>query len=402
MTEAKTKRIQQRDVPTLPDGKYSIGEGLILRIQGGRRRFIFRYQLAGKRREIGLGSASDITIARAKQIALRLRQEIAEGRDPLETLRKQETEKAARTFDEVFPEAVAATASVRQWKNAKHAAQWTSTLRTYASPVLGQMPIDQITRDDVLRVLQPIWTEKPETASRLRGRLERVFSYAIWCGEYTHSNPAAYKDCLDMVLPSVSAITEVKHQTAMTVEEAAEVAEKFWAKGAISHLAVLFGLLTALRAQEFVLARWEEIDLAEKTFSVPRERQKVDQGGPFRVPLSEQALAVLEKVAVADPGRTGFIFKSPTSTKTGAISLETPRVILCKNLPRPVTMHGCRSTFRDWAEETGENHRAAEKCLMHATGSAVEQAYQRSDLFDRRREILQRWADTILPMAKIA
>lgn len=364
MTEAKTKRIQQRDVPTLPDGKYSIGEGLILRIQGGRRRFIFRYQLAGKRREIGLGSASDITIARAKQIALRLRQEIAEGRDPLETLRKQETEKAARTFDEVFPEAVAATASVRQWKNAKHAAQWTSTLRTYASPVLGQMPIDQITRDDVLRVLQPIWTEKPETASRLRGRLERVFSYAIWCGEYTHSNPAAYKDCLDMVLPSVSAITEVKHQTAMTVEEAAEV--------------------------------------AEKTFSVPRERQKVDQGGPFRVPLSEQALAVLEKVAVADPGRTGFIFKSPTSTKTGAISLETPRVILCKNLPRPVTMHGCRSTFRDWAEETGENHRAAEKCLMHATGSAVEQAYQRSDLLDRRREILQRWADTILPMAKIA
>lgn len=187
MTEAKTKRMQQRDVPTLPDGKYSIGEGLILRIQGGRRRFIFRYQLASKRREIGLGSASDITIARAKQIALRLRQEIAEGRDPLETLRKQETEKAARTFDEVFPEAVAATASVRQWKNAKHAAQWTSTLRTYASPVLGQMPIDQITRDDVLRVLQPIWTEKPETASRLRGRLERVFSYAIWCGEYTHT-----------------------------------------------------------------------------------------------------------------------------------------------------------------------------------------------------------------------
>ena len=120
---APKKRIQQRDVQTLPDGKHSLGEGVSLRIQGGRRRFVFRYQLAGKRREIGLGSASDITIARAKAIALRLRQEIAEGRDPLETLRRQEDEKAARTFDEVYPEAVAATASVRQWKSEKHAAQ---------------------------------------------------------------------------------------------------------------------------------------------------------------------------------------------------------------------------------------------------------------------------------------
>lgn len=223
---APKKRIQQRDVQTLPDGKHSLGEGVSLRIQGGRRRFVFRYQLAGKRREIGLGSASDITIACAKAIALRLRQEIAEGRDPLETLRRQEDEKAARTFDEVYPEAVAATASVRQWKSEKHAAQWTATLRTYASPVIGQMPIDQITRDDILRVLRPIWTEKPETASRLRGRLERIFSYAIWRGDYTHSNPATFKGCLDMILPSVSTISEVKHQTAMTIEEAIEVAEK--------------------------------------------------------------------------------------------------------------------------------------------------------------------------------
>ncbi len=399
---APKKRIQQRDVQTLPDGKHSLGEGVSLRIQGGRRRFVFRYQLAGKRREIGLGSASDITIARAKAIALRLRQEIAEGRDPLETLRRQEDEKAARTFDEVYPEAVAATASVRQWKSEKHAAQWTATLRTYASPVIGQMPIDQITRDDILRVLRPIWTEKPETASRLRGRLERIFSYAIWRGDYTHSNPATFKGCLDMILPSVSTISEVKHQTAMTIEEAIEVAEKLWIKGAISHLAVLFGLLTALRAQEFVLARWEEVDLTEKILCVPRDRQKIDQGAPFRVPLSTQALAVLEKVAVSDPGRTGFIFKSPAGSKTGAISLGTPRIMLHKTLPRPVTMHGCRSTFRDWAEESGENHKAAEKCLMHSTGSAVEQAYQRSDLLDRRREIIQRWADAILPMDKIA
>lgn len=396
-------KVTQKTIASLPEGIHRIDAGLYIRARGEGRYFFFKYQSAGKRREIGIGAFPAFSLSRAKAVAVAMRQAVAEGRDPRGVLGQPVAveDKDELTFDDVWPEAVDATEQVRQWKNEKHKWQWRRNIEMYASPVIGKKPISEITRDDLIAVLQPLWATKTDTASKLRGKLERVFAYAIFKGLYSGPNPAVYRGNLDMVLGAPSKVFQKKHREAMTLEETQEVCRVFWQRGAVSHLAIIFGILTALRAKEFCYARWEEIDWDEKIFSVPPERMKVRQEYPHRVPLSRQAIAVLERCRIANPEMQGYVFKGLVSCKLPEaerpINAQTPGVILNKFMDRHVTMHGCRSTFRDWCEETGQNWSAAEKALMHETGSKVVRAYQRSDLLDIRRELMQQWADAVLP-----
>lgn len=394
-----TMKITQKNLSDLPDGVHLIEVNFYIRVRGNKRTFFFAYQKDGKRKEIGLGGAQRTTLALAKERATKLRLDLMNGNEP--TLKEKEApvaQDSGRTFNEIYKEAIETMDGVKRWKNEKHRRQWYTTIETYACPFIGRMKIKDVTRDDIIAVLKPIWNTKTETASRVRARLERIFSYAIFKHEYFGANPAVYRDNLDMVFAPSAKIQNVKHMEAMTLKEAQKYVAFAIASGTMGHLATIFGMLTALRANEFIRARWEEIDLDNFLWTVPPERRKIAREFPMRVPLSEQAHAILVHLAkrFTEEKPAGFIFFSEVA-KNGHLSLETPRMMLRKVLKRPVTMHGCRSTFRDWAEETGQNSTATERCLMHEEPNKTTRAYQRSDLLEKRRPLMQAWADAIFP-----
>lgn len=378
-------KITQRDINQLPEGVYKIDTGLYLRVRGKYRNFYLKAQVDGARREIGLGSSTEMSLSVAKAKALKIKAQIANGEFKLEKPAKK-VEQKEMSFSEVSEKAIEAIKNARRWKNAKHAHQWVQTVNDFAVPVLGKMPISQITRDDILDVITPIWETKTETASRLLGRLERIFDYATFKGLYTMPNPARWKGNLDMILPPPRKVKQAVHHAAMTTEEAQGVAARYLDSDFMSHKAILFGLLTATRVSEFINARWDEFDFANQVWLVPPERRKDGKNYPHRVPLCKQAIQMLETIEQ----KGDLVFVNENGVRLNA---ETPRLILMKLLKRKVTMHGCRSTFRDWCAESGKDPILAEKSLMHATGNEVEQAYQRSDLLEQRRVLMQEWAD---------
>ncbi len=378
-------RVTQKEIPSLPEGVHRIESGLYLRVRGKYRSFFAKFQINGKRREYAIGPAGEFSLAAAKRVLAKVKGQLAEGIDPWE---KRKAEKAPRpkTFADYAELAITAIESARRWKNAKHAAQWRSTVRTYANPVFGKKPVGEVTRDDVLAVLSEIWETKTDTASRLRGRLETIFDQAIFEGVHPGPNPAHWRGNLNRTLPPVRRIHTVKHQEAMTLEEAREVVRYVSGSRFVSHQALLFGMLTASRVNEFTGAKWEEVDLVKAVWSCPRRKD----GKPFphRVPLSSQALELLNGLE----RKNEYIFPGPSGAP---LCIDTCRVTLRRIIKRPVTMHGCRSTFRDWCEETGVPWVLAEKSLMHTTGSEVERAYQRSDLLEQRRPVMQAWTDAL-------
>lgn len=345
----------------------------------------------GKRRDYAIGSAADVPLAVAKARLVKLRADILEGQDPwaIKEARKREAAEVSLTFGVYSKTAIDAIANARRWRSDKHRAQWYSTIETYAGAAFGDRPLRDITRDDVLRVLEPIWETKSETASRVRGRLEAIFDQAIYDGLHPGPNPAAWRGQLDRCLPPPTKVRSVRHREAMTMDEAREAVEYLQGSPYVSHQAILFGLLTAARVNEFLYADWSEIDLDRAVWSCPR--RKDGKPYPHRVPLSRQALALLESL----PSRSGPLFPAPHAEH---LSIDTCRVILQRIVKRKVTMHGCRSTFRDWAEEAGIDWRLAERSLMHTVGGEVERAYQRSDMIEQRRPVMQQWADAILPI----
>ena len=380
--------ITSRDINKLPDGKHRIERGLYLKVRydGKQRQYLFRF--AG--REKVIGSAFDISFNDAKRIAAKLRLDIAEG-NVNEAMAPREAVEHERepTFAEIAKAAIDATEKARRWKNEKHASQWRNTIATYAIPVLGNKKISKITRADILKVIGPIWEEKSDTASRIQGRLERIFEYATFIGVYDKPNPARWKGNLDMVLAPISKVKTLKHHEAMTMDEARAFAKIATEQSYRSYQAVLFGLLTACRVQEFLFAKWNEIDMEQAVFSVPPERRKDRRPYPHRVPLSRQALELLSELDQS----TEYVFPGRLGAR---MSVDTCRITLQRVIGRPVTMHGCRSTFRDWAAENGKDRILAEKSLMHTTGNEVEEAYQRSDLLEQRRGLMQEWADSLL------
>ena len=380
---------KQSDVLKLKDGEYSFSDGvyLIVRYEGRSRVWIIQTKVNGKRFRRSLGDATLMTLAQAKIEALKLKARLLEGDTQTQNEAKAaQTAPKVRTFSSIYIEAIKAKRDVARWKNEKHAAQWVSTIETYALPVLGRLDVAEINREDVLTVLRPIWQTKTETASRLRSRIEIILDWCIRRGYRTKENPARWRGGLEFDLPSQGKIQTVKHHEAITVTEIRALIPRLLKSK--SGKAILFGILTASRVQEFAAAEWSEVDFKKKVWSVPPERRKDGKPYPHRVPLSSQTLEILRSLPTGD----GCIFEGLHSKH---INLETPRLMLKKMTGRAVTMHGCRSTFRDWCAETMQNPTLAEKALMHATGNEVAQAYQRSDLLEQRRPLMQAWADAL-------
>lgn len=389
-THTNMAKVTAKNIFTLPEGRHSVAPNLNLRVRDGKRTYVLRYCIGGKRKDKHLGSADDLSLTEAKRLADKLRSELAEGKLP-QTARDKLAEKLkeadAPTFEKYALEAIEKIASVRVWKNAKHKAQWFATVRAYAFPVLGKKKLSEIKKADVLEVLRPIWSTKTETASRVRGRLENIFSYAVTDG-LMEFNPAIWRGNLDRDLPPPSKIQIVEHHEAMPLEVLQEKISCFYPADTRTRQVILFTILTASRVGESVPARWDEIDWENRIWSVPPERRKDQKPYPHRVPLSDQAIELLN--SVEKKGEEIFCFNADNLGSRYSLAH-----LLQQMTNTTATMHGFRSTFRDWAAENGVPDTIAEKCLMHVTGNAVVQAYQRSDLLEQRREVMQAWADAV-------
>jgi integrase len=370
-------------------GRYGDGWGLILDVIGkDRKNWLFRFTLAGRERWMGLGSARDVSLAEAREKAQAARALVKSGIDPIDHRNGKAQEQAAKvTFNEAAALYIAAHESA--WRNRKHGQQWRNTLATYAAPVLGALAVADIEVNLVLRTLQPVWNAKPETASRVRSRIELVLDYARTRGWRNGENPARWRGNLKLLLPRKPKLQRVQHHAAVDWREApafmAELREHGDMMGAG---ALTLAILTAARSNEVRGARWAEVDLERAVWTIPGSRMK--SGREHRVPLSPPALAILHAQAALQDGSglvfAGLRFGVPMSDMTISSPLRAMGL-------GDLTVHGFRSTFRTWAAEaTDYPSHVVEQALAHAIGSAVEKAYQRGDLFTKRTALMTEWA----------
>jgi integrase len=369
-------------------GTYADGNGLSLRIDDkGYRRWIWRGQVNGKSLVRGLGGYPAVPLAEARKAAARVRADAKAGQlegappapEPAPTVHTVPT----------FSEASAAVIALRKptWKNWKHGAQWVRTLNQYVVPTIGDMPVDEITAADVLDVLEPIWTEKPETASRVRQRMETVMD---WCVGHGHrqDNPAGRH--ILKILPSTKRMKA--HHKALSHADVPATLRKVGLSTCypLTKLAFRLLVLTATRSGEVRNTDWSEIDWESATWTIPGERMKA--GKEHRIPLSDKAMDTLRD-AWGISGPDGLLFPAP---RTGKALSDMALTQLLRRLDIPSTVHGFRSSFRDWAaEQSGASWAVCESALAHTIGNGVEQAYMRSDLFDKRRDLMQAWADYV-------
>lgn len=382
-------KITSKNVFTVEDGNHTVAPNLILVVRGNTRRFVFRYSENGKRTDKALGPARKLSLSDAKALADELRSKLALGEEIKTRRERKEKENTPDmpVFKTYAIETIDRLQEVKRWRNKKHAQQWRNTIEQYAFPFIGEKPINEITREDVLNILKPIWLEKNETASRVRGRLENILAYAVTDG-ILPSNPAAWRGNLDRYLAPQSKVKVVKHHEAMPFEQLQEKVKCLIPANNRTRQVILFTILTASRIGESVPACWNEIDFKNRVWSVPPERRKDGKPFPHRVPLSTQAIDLLNSIE-----RQGEkIFEDPDRKASSRYSLTG---LLKRMTGTDATMHGFRSTFRDWCAENGVPEILAEKSVMHQTGNAVVQAYQRSDLLEQRREVMQRWADAV-------
>ena len=378
----KINRLNARAVATITKrGRHADGGGLYLSISpNGGRRWVFLYRWLGKPTEIGFGSARDVTLARARELAAQARAKLAEGGNPREARRPSE----AATFGDCADRLVEAMRP--SWRNARHIAAWEMTLRNYAAP-LRRLPVDKIVTDDVLSVLKPHWNEKPETASRLRGRIERVLDAAKAQGLRAGENPARWRGHLDQLLPKRQSITR-GHYAAMHYDDVPTFMSRLRSKHSTAALALEFVVLTAARCGEAVGARWQEFDLENAMWTVPVSRMKA--GREHRVPLSQRALTILKVMLEHRDG--DFVFPSARHPGKSLAVRTLWRVIRGMQI-RDATVHGFRSAFRDWAAEcTNFPSEVCEAALAHSVANKVEAAYRRGDLFEKRRKLMEAWA----------
>jgi integrase len=360
--------------------------GLYLQVKpNGARSWLLRYTALGKAHWHGLGAARDVGLKEARQAAEDMRTDIRRGRDPVAERRAAKAAVAPRsvpTFEWCAAEYIASHEA--GWKNSKHRDQWESTLKTHAGPILGKLAVDRIGVDEVYGVLDPIWRTLPETASRLRGRIESVLGWAAAKGYRDGENPARWKGgALEHLLPAIGRVRKVQPRASVPYAECPPLMTKLAALDSVSSRALRFTILTAVRTSEALEARWTEFDLAARTWTIPAERMKA--GVEHTVPLTDEAIALL-----GDPAKTGFIF--PGARPRKPLSNMAMLMVLRGIRDDGSTVHGFRSSFRTWAAESGHPREVAEMCLAHATGSAVELAYQRSDYLAQRRIIIDGWA----------
>ena len=368
--------------------------GLALTVhKGGSRSWVLRYQVAGRRRDLGLGAVDLFSLAQAREAAREARAKIARGIDPINdrrALRSQiiASQIGARTFSEAATKYV--DSHEAGWRNAKHVQQWRNTLRKYAYPVLGQMLVRDIGLPHIRRVLEPIWTTKTETASRLRGRLEAILNSSMVDEERSGPNPARWKGHLATVLPAPKKISKTVHHPALPFSDLPEFMARLDKQVGTGAAALAFTVLTAGRSGEVRAATWPEFDLTARTWTIPASRMKAKR--EHRVPLSDRAMAILmhqKSIAMNE-----YVFPSPRATVLSDMSLTA----VLRRMEVPAVPHGFRSTFRDWcAESTDFSPEVAEMALAHTIGNKVEAAYRRGDLFEKRKELMQAWAEYALP-----
>ena len=373
LTQLQLKRASRR-------GLYADGGGLYLQItKHGSRSWVFRYKRDGRSRMMGLGSLAVVDLREARELALAARKELHAGIDPL-AARAGTRAVAVKTIS--FDGATAAflDAHSAAWRNAKHVQQWRNTLATYASPILGALPVRDIDTGLVMRVLTPIWQAKPETASRLRGRIEAVLGWAAVHGYRAGDNPARWKDHLQRLLPAKGKLRAVRHYAALPYAELPAFLVQLRQQASLAARCLEFLILMATRTSEVIKATAAEFDLTAKVWSIPASRMKA--GREHRIPLAERAIELLGALP-PDPAARVF----PRS-QTALLKLIRKRMRRTN-----ITSHGFRSTFRDWAaEHTNYPNHVVEQALAHTIGNAVEAAYRRGDLFDKRRRLMDDWA----------
>lgn len=369
--------------------------GLYLKITGNSRRWALRAVVAGKRRNIGLGSYPTITLAQAREKAKEAHELISRGIDPIEekkkVLREVELERTKGvTFDVAAQKFIESKEA--EWKNDKHRAQWSSTLKTYASPVIGKMPVKDIDKTHILAILDPIWRVKTETAKRVRGRIEQVIDWSIYHGYRDQENPARWKGHLEIALPKPSKIAKVEHHPAVQWEQAPLFIKELLKKRGVSAKALLFHILTVARASEVRFTTWDEIDFKKKQKFISAEKMKMDKD--HLIPLSRQAIELLENIKKKEG--TDYIF---TTAKLKPLS-DMAMTELMRGMGfrdrdgRMAVPHGFRSTFTDWASETTDYPSEVIKMAKaHAIADKTEQAYRRGALLKKREALMQDWAD---------
>lgn len=370
-------------------GYYCDGGGLYVQVSPAlTKSWIFRFRWGTKQREMGLGSLDFVSLAEAREKATQTRRQVASGIDPIEDRRTEKATRALKALSTLtFDDAIKAYLEAHgdSWKNAKHRSQWENTLATYASPVVGKLSVDSINLEHVLRVLEPIWKSKNETASRLRGRIESVLDWCTVRKFRSGDNPARWKGHLDQLLPAPSKVQAVIHHPALPIDEMQTFMAQLRQREGIAARALEFAILNASRSGEVRGARWDEIDLTTGVWVIPGERMKA--GREHRVPLSDAALNLLKKTHRIE----GVELVFPSSK--GALLSDMSLTAVMRRMGVNAVPHGFRSTFRDWAaERTHHAREVVEMALAHTIGNKVEAAYRRGDLFEKRRLLSEDWS----------
>jgi integrase len=384
LTALAVRRISKR-------GMHGDGHGLYLQVaEGGSKSWVLRYKVNGRPRHFGLGALHAVPLAQARIRAADARRLLLDGHDPIAA--RHAARAAARlanartmTFDECAEAYIEAHRA--GWKNAVHAAQWSSTLKMYVSPVFGSLPAQAIDTALVMRVIEPLWVKKPETAGRLRGRIESILDWARVRGYRTGENPARWKGHLDHLLPARNKVRKVEHHAALPYAEMGDFMIDLRQVDSVPARALEFAILTAARTGEVIGATWSEVDFTNAVWTIPGERMK--GGKAHRVPLSDAALALLKgRQAISSEG---YVFPGRNGGKP--LSNMALLMMLRRMKRGDLTGHGFRSTFRVWcAEQTNFPSEVAEAALAHTVSDKVIAAYVRTTFFDRRRKLMQAWA----------
>jgi integrase len=387
-------------------GMYADGGGLYLRVtREGTKNWVFRFMLNGRPRWMGIGPLALYGLQEVRGKALDARRLRHEGIDPIEARRAgrmQERLEAAKAI--TFKQCADSYIKTHRvsWRNAKHAAQWEAMLATYAEPIIGALPVQAVDTALVMKVLEqevcaapdkpsaPLWTVRPETASRLRGRMESILDWAKVRGHREGENPARWRGHLDKLLPARAKVRKVEHHAALPYNELPDFMTALRTHESIAARALEFAILTAARTGETIAATWDEINIGEKIWTVPAGRMKVSR--EHRVLLTARVLTILQEMKSAPGAETKFIF---AGSRVGKPLSNMALLMLLRRMKRDdLTAHGFRSSFRDWAaERTSFPSEVVEMALAHAVGSKVEAAYRRGDLFDKRRRLKEAWAE---------
>ncbi|WP_395020270.1 tyrosine-type recombinase/integrase [Dongia sp.] len=371
-------------------GMFADGNGLYLQVTAtGAKSWIFRYALAGRRRDMGLGAVAVLPLAEAREKAIEAKKQVSAGIDPIDARRDAAADaEIAAAKATTFKQAAEAYQDAKRpgWKNAKHSDQWSSTLESHVYPTIGALPVGKIDTALVLKVLEPIWGTVPETASRIRGRIEAVLDYAKVRGARSGENPARWRGHLANVLPARGDVAKTKHHAALPYQAMPAFWPRLQLHDGMAARALELAILTATRTVEVIGATWSEINLDRALWTIPAERMKA--GVEHKIPLSDPAVALLRKLNAIKTGDAVLAGGS-----TGGHLSNQAMLMVTRRMKIDAVPHGFRSTFRTWAaEQTAFAEAVAEACLAHAVSDAVIEAYRRSDFFEKRRKLIAAWA----------